>query len=269
MKNMQEFGIQLEWKITATRISLTTRSTRSARSTTRNPTMCAATWNIWGTREHARSVAVSVVSLCLAVVTLIPCTSHIGSSYLRWRFIPCRIHWRDPRSYLESSWIPDPSSNKIEMRKFVSKWTILRTRISHITWRNQNIFDTNRIGGFLSISLETQPLRNRSDFNEALSSPRNWRTTNQADVILEVSATAPIIEFFFQLMVMEFLVEFLIIQRKSTNEDACKSTWYNGETRCVRSLYEASDERFVLLFSILLQLDRLKLTFICCNRREL
>ena len=48
-----------------------------------------------------------------------------------------------------------PSSNMIEMKKFVSKWTILRTRISLITCRNQNIFDTERIGGSLSISLET------------------------------------------------------------------------------------------------------------------
>ena len=55
MWNMQEFGIQIEWTITATRTPLTTRSTISTRSTTRNPTMCAATWNTWGTRERVRS----------------------------------------------------------------------------------------------------------------------------------------------------------------------------------------------------------------------
>ena len=78
MWNMQEFGIQIEWTITATRTPLTTRSTRSTRSTRRNPTMCAVTKNTWRTREHARSVAIFVVSFCFAVVTLIPCTSHIG-----------------------------------------------------------------------------------------------------------------------------------------------------------------------------------------------
>ena len=62
------------------------------------------------------------------------------------------------------------------------------------------------------------PLRNRSGFNEPLS-----RTTTQAHAILEVSETASIIEFFLQLVAMEwFLVEFKIIHRKSINEDACK-----------------------------------------------
>ena len=52
----------------------------------------------------------------------------------------------------------------------VCKWTSLRTRISPITWRKQNIFDTNRTGGSLSNkSGNTGPLRNHSDFNEALS----------------------------------------------------------------------------------------------------
>ena len=71
------------------------------------------------------------------------------------------------------------------------------------------------------------PLKNRSDFNEVKpSTPRIWRTTTQAYAILEVPATAPIIEFFLQLVAMErFLVEFTIIQRKSINEDACKATW--------------------------------------------
>ena len=95
---MQEFGIQIEWTITATRTPLTPRSTRSTRSTTRNPTMCAATSNTWGTREHARSVAVFVVSLCFGFVTLIPCTSHIwlkmfafASHSITWSS-PCRMH---------------------------------------------------------------------------------------------------------------------------------------------------------------------------------
>ena len=80
----------------------------------------------------------------------------------------------------------------------------------------------------LNKSGNTGPLRNRSDFNEALSTlsrpPRIWRTTTQAHAILEVSATAPIIEFFLHLVAMErFLVELIIIQRKSINEDACKA----------------------------------------------
>ena len=49
------------------------------------------------------------------------------------------------------------------------------------------------------------------------STPRIWRTTTQASAILEVSKMTPIIEFFFQLVAMErFLVELMIIKRKST-----------------------------------------------------
>ena len=115
----------------------------------------------------------------------------------------------------------------------LSKWTILRTRMSLMTWRNQNIFDTNRIGGSPSLKTgnTTGPMRKRSDFNQALSTlnrlhQRIWRTTTQAHAILEVSATAPIIELFLQLVAMEcFSVEFIIIQRKSSNEDACKAIW--------------------------------------------
>ena len=116
-----------------------------------------------------------------------------------------------------------PGSNMIEMKKFVSKWTILRTKISLITWRNQNIFDTNRIGGSFSISLETMAFEKsfwlqRSVVYIKPFTPRIWRTTTQAYAIMEVSGAAPIIEFFLQLVAMEWLlVEFIIIQRKSKN----------------------------------------------------
>ena len=72
----------------------------------------------------------------------------------------------------------------------------------------------------LNNSRTSGPLKNRSDFNEALSTlhhltPRIWRTTTQASAILEVSILAPIIEFFLQLVAMErFLVELILIQIK-------------------------------------------------------
>ena len=81
----------------------------------------------------------------------------------------------------------------------------------------------------LNKSGNTGPLRNRSDSQRSVVymkpfTPRIWRTTTQAYDILEVSATASIIEFFLQLVAVEwFLVEFIIIQRKSINEDACKA----------------------------------------------
>ena len=80
----------------------------------------------------------------------------------------------------------------------------------------------------LNKSGNTGPLRNRSDFNEALSTlnrftPRIWKTTTQTVALLEVPGTATVIEFFLHLVAMEWiLVVFLRTQRKSMKEDACK-----------------------------------------------
>ena len=46
-------------------------------------------------------------------------------------------------------------SNMLEMKMFVLNGTILQNKISPIECQNQNIFDTDKIGGSLSISLET------------------------------------------------------------------------------------------------------------------
>ena len=92
MWSVQEFGIQIEWTITATRTPLATRSTRSTRSTTRNPTMCAVTSNTWGTREHARSVAVFVVFvLCCHTHPL-----HIVQWLKMFAFASHSIPWSSP-----------------------------------------------------------------------------------------------------------------------------------------------------------------------------
>ena len=63
---------------------------------------------------------------------------------------------RDPRSLFDRFRISCiPARTWSRWRGLYQKWTSLRTRTSPITWRKQNIFDTNRIGGSLSISLET------------------------------------------------------------------------------------------------------------------
>ena len=153
MWKMQEFGIQIEWTITATRTPLATRSTRSTRSTTRNPTMCAATWNTWWT-------------------------------------------WRS-----------------------LSRWTRSRKKFSLIIWRKENSFDTERIGGSLSIlknrTEESSFWLQRSVVHIEPFTPRIWRTTTRASAILEISKMAPIIEFFLQLVAMEWvMVELMTIQMK-------------------------------------------------------
>ena len=63
-----------------------------------------------------------------------------------------------------------PSSNMIEMKMFVPRWTILRTRISLITLTESEYFRYKQ-NWWISLkkSGNIGPLRNRSDFNEALS----------------------------------------------------------------------------------------------------
>ena len=76
------------------------------------------------------------------------------------------------------------------------------------------------------------PVRNRSDFNDALSTlhrlhQESGRRTTQANSILEIPAMAPIIEFFIQyiLVAMErFMVELMTINKKVRNRAHVKSS---------------------------------------------
>ena len=119
----------------------------------------------------------------------------------------------------------NPCSNMIEMKTFVSHGTILQNEISPIEWKNQNIFDTNTLGGSLSTSLET-----KGYWENVLTKTKrclhwtvyteNLEDDNSGRCLLEVSETAAVIEF---------LVVFLRIQRKSVKEDACKGYDGTGE----------------------------------------
>ena len=60
-------------------------------------------------------------------------------------------------------------SNMIEMKMFVLTGTILQNKISPIEWQNQNICDTNKIGGSLSISPET-----KDHWETVLTSTKRW-----------------------------------------------------------------------------------------------
>ena len=83
----------------------------------------------------------------------------------------------------------------------------------------------------LNKSGNTGPLRNRSDFTNALSTLNHLHQESGGRQLRPVAFwkcqqwhQSSI--FFVQLVAMEwFLVEFIIIQRKSINEVACKATW--------------------------------------------
>ena len=73
-------------------------------------------------------------------------------------------------------------------------------------------------------------MRDRSDFNDALITLNRLHQESGEQQLRPVpfwkyQKMAPIIEFFLQLVAMErFLVELMIIQRKSTNELTCEAT---------------------------------------------
>ena len=124
------------------------------------------------------------------------------------------------------------NSNMIEMKRSVSRWMSLRKKITDMIWRKQRYF-WYRKNWWISLnnSGRSGPLRDRSDFNDALTTlyrlhQESGERQTQASAILEVSILAQIIEFFLQLVAMDrSLVELIIIQRKSTNELSCKATW--------------------------------------------
>ena len=114
----------------------------------------------------------------------------------------------------------------------------------------------------------TEPMRKRSDFNQALSTlnrlHREAGGRQLRPTLLEVQTMEIVIELFLHLVAMErILVVFLRIQRKPTKEDYDRT----GRPVVYRSLAKTSDEWLSRIHSILLQIDRLQLTAVYCNRR--
>ena len=72
-----------------------------------------------------------------------------------------------------------------------------------------------------------------------------------------------VVEFFLLVAMERILVGFLRIQRKSTKEDYDRT----GRLVVYRSLAKTSDKWLSRIHSVLLQIDRLQLTAVYCNRR--
>ena len=123
------------------------------------------------------------------------------------------------------------NSNMIEL-KSVSRWTRTRGKISPIIWRKQSTFDTERIGGSLSINLEkTGPVRDRSDFNEALSTLHHLHQESGEQQLRPVPfwkhqrwhQSSSSSSSWWQWS--DSWWSSWQFKRKSTNEFTCKATW--------------------------------------------
>ena len=99
--------------------------------------------------------------------------------------------------------------------------------------------------------------------------PWSWRRPTRAHSLLEVQTMEIGIEFFLYLVAMaRILVVFLRIQRKSRKKRQAKACDRTEEPVVYRTLAKTSDEWLSRIYFILLQIDRLQLTAVYCNRRR-
>ena len=120
-------------------------------------------------------------------------------------------------------------------------------------------FDTKRIGGSLTISLEKSDQRSVDQITP--SSPRVWRRTTRANSFLAMPAMAPI-DFFIQhiLVAMErFLEELMTINKKVRGLAHVKSDMIERGDPLCRLFTKPQTCRLSRFFS-LLQLDRIQLS---------
>ena len=98
--------------------------------------------------------------------------------------------------------------------------------------------------------------------------PRSWRRPTRAHSLLEVQTMETGIEFFLYLVAMaRILVVFLRIHRKSRRKRQAKACDRSEQPVVYRTLAKTSEEWLSRIHFISLQLDRLQLTAVYCNRR--
>ena len=110
----------------------------------------------------------------------------------------------------------------IELKRYASRWTKTRRKISPIEWRKMNTSDTKRIGGSLSINLENwtdeRSFRLQRSVDQITpSSPRVWRRATRTDSLLAIPEMASVVFFIQHVLVAveRFLVELMTIDTKS------------------------------------------------------
>ena len=132
--------------------------------------------------------------------------------------------------------------------------------------QKKNTLTIRTIGGSLSISREMTP--NHYE-NVLISNKRcSWRRPTRAHSLLEVQTMETSIEFFFYLVAMaRILVVFLRSHRKSRRKRQTKACDRSGQPVVYRTLAKTSVEWLSRIHFTLLQLDRLQLTAVYCDRR--
>ena len=112
------------------------------------------------------------------------------------------------------------------------------------------------------------PLRIRSDFKQALSTLTRLQQEAEEDPqvpLLQTPTMGGTQFIFYMVELARFMVDFLSF-RKSRRR--CTKYWVNGATCCLQYLVSFFGKILSWIQFILLQIDRLQLTAVYCNRRE-
>ena len=164
------------------------------------------------------------------------------------------------------------NSNMIELKKSVSRWTRSRRKISPIIWSKQGTFDTERTGGSLSIILE------KTDRWEiVLTSTMRWPHYTVYTKNLENNNSdqchSGSIKNGTNHRVLPPVGGNGAIPGGAHDNSKKVHKWAYVQSDMVErgdplfAVFGQNLRRATFQFFILLQLDRLQLAAVCCNRR--
>ena len=162
----------------------------------------------------------------------------------------------------------------IEMEMFVLNGTILQNKMSPIECQSQNIFSTENWWISLTKSgVIGGPLRNRSDFNQALSTLNRFHRESGGQQLRPMpywkcqqrQSSSSSFPFGGNGVDPGGLPK----NSKKVNKKGCMQRLKveRGNPLSAELWQKPSDEWLSRIYSILLQIDRLQLTAVCCNRR--
>ena len=174
---------------------------------------------------------------------------HRYGKKLETKSFPRLTNWRKSNRMIEM----------IETKMLVDWWMFLRTKIILFIWLHKNTSTVRRLHSNKQES-KTVPLRNRSDFKQALSTLQfatiQQETGKEQHVFFSETLTMGGTKFIFHMTVLERFMMDSLSFRKSWRK--CAKYWVNGTICCLQYLARFFGK------CTLLQMDRLQ---VYCNGR--
>ena len=146
-----------------------------------------------------------------------------------------------------------------------SRWRTLSTMGCSCGWRSHSPFDRTRIPPLSEQGSNTMPLRHGLDFRQtfvylATIPTRSRRRTTGAHLLLQTPTMGGTQFVFYMVELARFMVDSLSFRKLRRR---CTKYWVNGAV-----FGKILRQRLSWIQFILLQIDRLQLMAVHCNRRE-